>query len=69
MSLDEHTLGWLRNFLVDLKSGWGMYSAEKSIYFNSGMFRCFTTLENDEFNILPFSSLLVMCKCNFFERF
>ena len=37
-----------------------MHYGEKSITLNSGIFKCFTTLEKNEFSILAFSSLLVI---------
>ena len=55
-----YKLGWLRNFIIDFKAGWEMHSAEKSISLNSGIFKCFTTLEKNEFNILAFSSSVVI---------
>ena len=37
-----------------------MHSAEKSISLNSGIFKCFTELEKNEFSILVFSSPVVI---------
>ena len=54
------TFGWLRNFIIAFKAGWEIYYAEKSMSLNSGIFRCFITLKNNEFNILSFSSSLVI---------
>ena len=39
--------------------------AEKSILFNSGIFKCFTTLEKNEFRFLAFSSSLVIILSSF----
>ena len=37
-----------------------MHSVEKSISLNSGIFKCFITLEKNEISILAFSSSLVI---------
>ena len=50
----------ITKFHYCFQAGWEMYSAEKSISLNSEIFNCFATLKIYEFNILAFSSALVI---------
>ena len=52
------TLGWLRNLIIALKAGWEMHLIHKVS--TSRIFKCFSTLEKNEPNILAFSPSVVV---------